>query len=443
MTLLIAGGTIVNEGQQYVGSIVVNADSIEEIIVGSAPPQGHFDRVLDATGQYVLPGVIDTHVHFRTPGLTHKGDIHSESRAAAAGGVTAFCDMPNTVPPTDNQQALDHKRALAREQSAVNYAFFPVATDSNSTFLRSVDSTTIPGIKLFMGSTTGSLLVEDEARLRQIFQIAHDRALVLMAHCEDNTMIQRNMQHYKETLASDDPPVACHPLIRAAAACYASSSHAAALARTYGTQLHIAHLSTAEELSLLGGNITGEVCVSYLLFCADDYATLGTRIKCNPAIKEEQQRRALRNAVREGQITTIATDHAPHLLSEKQGGAAHALSGMPMVQFALPAMLTIAAEESIALPAIVALMCHNPARRFHIAQRGFLRKGYKADITIVRQQTWTVAKECLRSKCQWSPLEGQTLHWQVAHTLCNGHIIYGEGADSQHCYGEPLTFYRQ
>ncbi len=442
MRTLITGGIIVNEGRQGRGILVINGEEIEVVGEGTHVPAGAYDKVIDAEGQYVLPGVIDTHVHFREPGLTQKGDISTESRAAAYGGVTTFMDMPNTIPPTVSLPALDDKRRRAAQTSSVNYAFFAGATATNDAFLRQVATETIPGIKLFLGATTGAMAVDDEAALERIFALAHERGLIVMAHCEDNAIISRNMQHYKALTASDDPAMRYHPLIRSREACRAATQRAVALAQRYGAALHIAHVSTAEELALLGGTVTGEACLSYLLFTDDDYATLGARIKCNPAIKTAADRRALRDALREGRLTTVATDHAPHLLSEKEGAAAHAAAGMPMVQFFLPAFLTLCDEESIPLPRAVALLSHNPATLFGVAARGFLRPGYRADVVIVAPQRWTVRASAVQSRCGWSPLEGRELTWTVRHTICNGRHIYADGTFDSSARGEEITFIR-
>ncbi len=443
MQILVAGGIIVNEGRQEKGSLVIKDCRIEDVFFGEVPAVGDFDRVIDATGCYVLPGVIDSHVHFREPGMTHKADISSESRAAAYGGVTSFFEMPNTLPPTISQQTLDDKFLLAKQESHVNYSFFPGASNDNAPFLLSLDVSRVPGIKLFMGSSTGNLLVDEEKGLRQIFQIAHDRGLILMAHLEAPDIINRNMEHFKTLLSTDDPDISYHPLIRSEEACYTSSQRGVSLAKEYKTHLHIAHLSTAKELGLLGGNITGEVCLSYLLFDDSDYAHLGAKIKCNPAIKTAKDREALLLAVREGLITTISTDHAPHLLSEKEGGAARAMSGMPMLQFSLPAMLTLAESENIPLTRVVELMSHNPARLFSVAERGFLNKGYRADVTIVKPERWVVTRDVIQSKCGWSPLEGRELTWVVSHTICNGHIVYDNGAFDEEYRGDEIKFHRE
>ncbi len=440
--MLVVGGTIVNEGTARKGTIVVENDHIADIIYSERTHHQQSRTTIDATGCLVLPGAIDTHVHFRQPGLTWKADIQSESQAAAVGGVTTYFDMPNTQPPTTTIDALDEKRHLAQEKSHVNYAFFLGATQSNSDTLARIDSHKVAGIKLFMGSTTGDMLVDNLPSLRDIFRTASHKGLVLVAHCEDTATIARNTQEAKSRYGVDDPPIESHPAIRSEEACLKSARLAASLAREYGTRLHLAHISTQEELDLLGGNVTGEVCLAHLLFDSRDYATLGTKIKCNPAVKDPRHRRALIEAVRDSRLTTIATDHAPHLLREKEGGAIRALSGMPMVQYSLPAMLTLAQEENIPPERVVQMMCHNPATLFGVRLRGFLRKGYKADITIVRAEEWTIDKEDVRSKCGWSPLEGRRLKWKVAHTILNGQHIYANHQFAVNSQGEEIEFIR-
>ena len=431
MKTLIKYGCIVNEGRAFEGSVVVEDDRISAIFEGKEPPRGTFDRVVDAAGCFVLPGVIDTHVHFREPGLTEKADIESESRAAAFGGVTSYIEMPNTVPQTTTIEALEEKFRLASEKSHVNYSFFFGATNDNFGDFQRLDRRRVLGIKLFMGSSTGNMLVDGEKSLEKVFETAAELGFPVVAHCEDTAIINRNMAAIQAKFG-DDPDVRFHPQIRSEEACLASSSLAAGLARRFGTRLHIAHLSTARELELLGDGVTGEACIAHLLFTQDDYAVKGTRIKCNPAIKTAEDRAALRAALTDGRISTVATDHAPHLLLQKQGGCARAASGMPMVQFSLPAMLGLADEGVLGIERVVELMCHAPARLFSIAERGFLRPNYKADIAIVRRvEPWMVTRDIIQSKCGWSPLEGEMLRWRVETTICNGKIIFdGEKIDS-------------
>ena len=461
MKTLISHATIVNEGRAYNGSLVIEDERIADIIEHTAP-QGQFDETVDALGCFVFPGVIDDHVHFREPGLTQKADIESESRAAAYGGVTSYFDMPNTIPQTTTLQALEEKYLLAKEKSHVNYSFFFGATNDNTSLFPQLDIHRIPGIKLFMGSSTGNMLVDRRSVLEEIFRTA---PLPVMAHCEDTGIINRNMVEAKVRYG-EDPDVSHHPEIRSEEACLESSRLAVELARKYHTRLHIAHLTTAKELELLDeglgskvedlkskGNhkdqsskfkdqsITAEATVSHLYFCDEDYSTLGTLIKCNPAIKTKSDREALRRALNDGRITVIGTDHAPHQLSDKQGGAAKATSGMPMIQFSLVTMLELVDAGVLTIERLVELMCHHPAELFEVRNRGFLRVGYQADLVIVKPHTpWTVTEEVIQSKCKWSPMLGHEYQWQVQHTFCNGHHLYNQGVFDEQSHGEEIAF---
>ncbi len=439
MKTIIQNATIVNEGCRLLGSIVMENGHITDIIDNHTTPHGQFDEMVDATGCFVFPGVIDTHVHFREPGLTAKADIESESRAAAFGGVTSFFDMPNTVPQTTTHEALDEKIRLARQKSHVNYAFFYGATNDNVESFATLDSHRVPGIKLFMGSSTGNMLVDRQEALERIFSQA---SLPVVAHCEDTAIINRNMSQARRE-GMDDLPIQLHELIRSEEACYASSFLAVQLAETYGTRLHVAHVSTARELEMFGmfDHITAEAVVPHLLFTNRDYARLGGLIKCNPSIKSPSDRDALRQALSDGRITTVGTDHAPHLFAEKQGGAVKAVSGMPMVQFSLVAMLGLVDEGVLSLERLVELMCHNPARLFRVHERGFLRSGYHADVVVVRPHaSWTLTDDMIQSKCGWSPLIGHTFEWRVEHTFCNGHHLYDRGAFNVSPLGEEIRF---
>lgn len=439
MKTLIYGGIIVNEDRSHYGSLVMENDVIAEVIEGKEIPCGNYDRKIDATGLFVLPGVIDSHVHFREPGLTAKADIGTESEAAAYGGVTTFFDMPNTVPQTTSVDALDAKFRIAREKSHVNYSFFFGATNSNADALQTLDRHVVPGVKLFMGASTGNMLVDSDDSLRKIFSNA---TMPVMVHCEDTGMINANMTEAKSRYG-DDPDVALHPLIRSEEACYASSSRAVRMARTYGTRLHVAHVSTAKELELFGhdGNITAEAVIAHLFFSDEDYARLGTRIKCNPAVKTAYDRSELRKALSSGAISTVGTDHAPHLLKDKEGGCARAASGMPMIQFSLVTMLELIDNGVLDMERLVRLMCHNPADIFEVRGRGYLRKGYKADIVLVgRDRRWTVTGDTVRSKCGWSPMEGHTYDWRVVKTICNGQVVYDDGTFYDNIRGEQVMF---
>lgn len=441
MRTLIKNGTIVNEGRSFLGDLVVDGEQIEEIYEGKAP-RGIYDQVIDASGCFVLPGVIDDHVHFREPGLTRKADIESESRAAAFGGVTSYFEMPNTNPQTTTLEALEDKFALGAQKSHVNYSFFFGATNDNVDLFDRLDVHRIPGIKLFMGSSTGNMLVDKYESLQQIFVKAKKMGLPVMTHCEDTDIINRNMVAYQEKYG-EDPDVKFHPEIRSVEACYESSSLAVKLAKESGAHLHIAHVTTARELEFFGKdkNITGEAVIAHLYFSDEDYADKKAFIKCNPAIKTVNDRKALREALADGRISVVGTDHAPHEWKDKQGGCAKAASGMPMVQFSLVSMLELVDKGILSIERMVEVMSHHPAKLFHVDKRGFLRPGYQADIVIVRPHTaWTVQKEIIQSKCGWSPMEGHEYQWQVEQTICNGHLIYNKGEFDEAYRGEELTF---
>lgn len=441
MRTLIENGTIVNEGRSFLGDLVVDGEQIAEIYEGKAP-RGIYDQVIDASGCFVLPGVIDDHVHFREPGLTRKADIESESRAAAFGGVTSYFEMPNTNPQTTTLEALEDKFALGAQKSHVNYSFFFGATNDNVDSFDRLDVHRIPGIKLFMGSSTGNMLVDKYESLQQIFVKAKKLGLPVMTHCEDTDIINRNMAAYQKKYG-EDPDVKFHPEIRSAEACYESSSLAVKLAKESGAHLHIAHVTTARELEFFGKdeNITGEAVIAHLYFSDEDYADKKAFIKCNPAIKTVNDRKALREALADGRISVVGTDHAPHEWKDKQGGCAKAASGMPMVQFSLVSMLELVDEGVLSIERMVEVMSHHPAKLFQVDKRGFLRPGYQADIVIVRPHTaWTVRKEIIQSKCGWSPMEGHEYQWQVEQTICNGHLIYNKGEFDEAYRGEELTF---
>ena len=442
MRTLVKGGTIVNEGKTFDASVIIDGEQIAQIIPGSEQPEAPIDEVIDASGCFVLPGIIDEHVHFREPGLTEKADMESESRAAVAGGVTSYLEMPNTVPQTTTLEALEDKFRLAAQKSHANYSFFFGATNDNTDLFAQLDVHRIPGIKLFMGSSTGNMLVDRRDVLERIFSSA---AMPIMVHCEDTDIINRNMAAAKAQYG-DDPDVVHHPEIRSEEACYESTRLAVELAIKYGTRLHVAHLTTARELELIppssnSSTITAEATVSHLYFCDRDYRSLGTRIKCNPAVKTEHDREALQQALNDGRIAVIGTDHAPHLLSQKAGGCARAASGMPMIQFSLVTMLELVDKGVLTLERLVELMCHNPARLFDIRQRGFIREGYQADLVLVRPNTgWVVTSSMIESKCGWSPMEGHMYLWRVERTLCNGRSVYADGQVDTGYIGQPLQF---
>ncbi len=448
MRKLIQGGTIVNEGRSFIGSLIIEDDCIIEIIENNETPRGEFDEIVNATGCFVLPGVIDDHVHFREPGLTEKADIESESRAAAYGGITSYFEMPNTNPQTTTLEALQDKWERAKQSSYVNYSFFIGATNANYKLFSQLDIHTIPGIKLFMGASTGNMLVDRREALEQTFRTAAELNLPVMTHCEDSGIINENMKVAKEQFG-DDPDIKHHWEIRSAEACWVSSQLAVELARKYKTQLHIAHISTEKELSLANqpedeGRITLEAVIAHIAFSNEDYLTKKALIKCNPSVKTNTDRTAIRKALTDGRISVIGTDHAPHLLSQKQGGCSKAASGMPMIQFSLVTMLELVDEGVLTIEQMVELMSHAPARLFCIDQRGFLRKGYKADITIVApNQPWIVNEDCIQSKCKWSPMMGHTYQWRVLHTFCNGHHLLNNGEFDNTEHGERITFRNQ
>lgn len=442
---LIENAVIINEGRNVLGSLVIEDDKIAEILVGGQKTIVPCDEIIDATGCYLLPGVIDEHVHFRDPGLTHKADITTESRAAAAGGVTSIMDMPNTNPQTTTLEALNEKFILLAEKSAINYSCYFGATNNNYTQFDQLDKHRVCGVKLFMGSSTGNMLVDRLASLRNIFG---GTDLLIAAHCEDQGIIKENTDRYKKEYG-DDVPLELHPVIRSEEACYHSSELAVQLAKEANARLHIMHISTAKELSLFETlplaqkRITAEACVSHLLFTEEDYQTLGARIKCNPAIKTAEDRKALQEAVNSGLIDAIATDHAPHLLSEKEGGALKAMSGMPMIQFSLVSMLEFVDKGIFTIEKVVEKMCHAPAQMYEIQKRGFIRKGYFADLVLVRPgNEWTVTNDCILSICKWSPLEGHTFNWKVEKTFVNGHLLYSNGIIDEEYRGQELFFER-
>lgn len=441
--IYIKNAILVNEGRIFTGGVLIDNDRIEEIVEGrDGQPSIPADTETDAEGCYLLPGIIDTHVHFREPGLTHKADFESESRAAAAGGVTTVLDMPNTLPQTTTPEAFEEKLQTAARKCCVNYGLFFGATCDNATALAKLNVRKAAGIKLFMGSSTGNMLIDQPEALAQVFQ---NTRIPVVAHCEDTGTIRANMERHQR-IYGDDPDVSYHSAIRSAEACLKSTKAAIALASEYGTRLHVAHVSTRAELKLIaqaGPNVTAEACLPHLLFTDTDYARLGSRIKCNPAVKTADDRTALRKALLSGEISTVATDHAPHLLREKAGGAVRAASGMPMVQFSLPAMLDLVEEGVLALTDVVRLMCHEPARIFQIENRGYLREGCKADLVLLRRTPWTLTPNRIESKCNWSPLEGHTFRWQVEKTCCNGFLLYSGGQITDTSFrGQPVTFNR-
>lgn len=442
---LIKNATIVSDGAVFSGSVLINGDTISQIIP-SGQPLPESCQTIDAAGKYLLPGAIDDHVHFRDPGLTHKADMATESRAAAAGGVTTVFDMPNTNPQTTTRQTLLDKHSRAQECCLVNWAFYLGATRDNLDLVSSIDPSLVCGIKLFMGSSTGGMLLDDRDSLKALFSAV---SLPIAAHCEETGIINAQMEKYS-ALCGGEPPVTYHPLIRSEEACYASTSKALDMAAGTNARLHIMHISTARELALFGrGDIEGkqftaEACPAHLWFSDSDYATLGTRIKCNPAIKTASDRQALREGLTNGLIDVIGTDHAPHLLTEKQGGCKSAASGMPCLPYSLVAMLELYNKGVMDITDVVRLMCHNPARLFSVDKRGFIREGYKADLVLVArtQQPVTVTAHNLPNRCQWSPFEGTQFNWKVCTTWVNGNEVWNDGSLTQFIPGEKVRFAR-
>lgn len=430
-------------GENTADSWILIEGKIIKAVGNGCCPADKVTDIVDGDGALALPGVIDCHVHFREPGLTAKADIHSESIAAVAGGVTSYCDMPNTTPTTTTIGAWEEKMALAREKSAANYAFFIGATNDNTDTLRSADYTAIPGVKLFMGSSTGNMLVDDNSTIARIFQSVDT---IVAIHAEDPDIINANTR--KETARYGDRsrvPVERHSAIRSAQACLASTSKAVTLAEKYGRRLHICHLTTRDELALLQKDtpleeklITSEVSPHHLMWCDADYAAKGTRIKMNPAVKDSDSRQALREALESGLIDMVATDHAPHLPADKEGGALTAASGAPLVQFSLPWML-----DNFSEPTVQRVMCSNPAKIYHIDRRGQLIPGYYADIVLVQSTApYTVDDSDVLSKCGWTPLHGETLRHKVEQTWVNGCCVWRDGHYVNSDAAMPLAFNR-
>jgi len=443
--ILIKNATIINENRTFAGSVLVENEIIKSVFEGDQIDENIVaDTVVDATGKFLLPGAIDDQVHFREPGLTHKGNIHSESRAAVAGGVTSFMEMPNTMPLTTTIEALEDKYTIGSERSFANYSFYMGATNSNLEELRKINPQQVCGVKVFMGSSTGNMLVDNTETLSGIFK---EIPMLIATHCEDEATIQANKAHYK-ALHGDDLPIAFHPLIRNDEACYRSSSFAVDLATKYNARLHVLHISSAKEMALFGNSlplkdkkITSEVCVHHLWFSDKDYAKYGNRIKWNPAIKSENDRLALIDALNNGRIDVVATDHAPHLMREKEGNCLKAASGGPLIQHALVAMLQMAKNGVFSYEKVVEKMCHAPAELYRVEKRGYIRPGYFADLVLLDPaQSTTVATENLLYFCGWSPFEGTTFDHTVLKTWVNGNLVYDEGVINENVRGRRLTF---
>jgi dihydroorotase len=442
-TILIKQATIVNENQQYVADILIKDGLIDKIAPAINVPA---DTEINAEGLYLLPGCIDDQVHFREPGLTHKGNIYTESRAAVAGGITSFMEMPNTVPNTLTQELLADKYNIAAQNSLANYSFFMGAGNDNLDEVLRVDITNVCGIKVFMGSSTGNMLVDNPQTLERLFA---QSPMLIATHCEDEATIKSNLEHYKQLLG-ENIPVKLHPKIRSAEACYLSSSMAVGLAKQHNTRLHILHISTEKETHLFDNTIplrdkkiTAEACVHHLWFSDADYDTKGNLIKWNPAVKTAEDRDGVLAAVLDGRIDIIATDHAPHTIEEKSKNYLDAPSGGPLVQHALPAVLEMHHQGKLTLAQVVEKMAHNPAICFNVEKRGFIREGYWADLVLVNlNQPWTVNKQNILYKCGWSPFEGQVFQSTITHTLVSGNLVWADGKLMDAVMGTRLKFER-
>ena len=443
--ILIKDAILINENCRFHGNLLIEDDLIKGIYPGTVPEDLDLQNVsiVHAAGHYLLPGVIDDQVHFREPGLTHKGDISSESRAAVAGGVTSYMEMPNTNPQTTTQKLLEEKYRRAAEVSAANYSFLMGTTNDNLDEVLKTNPETVCGIKIFLGASTGNMLVNNQNTIDKLFKHA---PTLIAVHCEDEAVIKANLEKVRSKFG-EQIPFSYHPVIRDAEACYRSSSNAVELASRYGTRLHVFHVSTAREMELfLSGKIqdkliTSEVCVHHLWFSDQDYERLGSRIKWNPAIKSEKDREALWSALLSNKIDVVATDHAPHTLEEKSNLYLKAPSGGPLVQHSLVAMLEKSKNGSITVEKVVEKMCHAPADLFRIRKRGYLREGYYADLVLVNpDKPWTVTKENILYKCGWSPLEGETFHHTVTHTYVNGDLAWHDNLINPEVRGKRLLF---
>jgi len=443
----IHNALIVNEGKRFSGSVLIQDGRFQEIFAGLPPtdfvlPPGVIS--VDAHNRYLFPGVIDAHVHFREPGLTHKADINTESRAAVAGGITSYFEMPNTVPNATTLDILEEKFEIARNKSLANFSFFLGATNDNIAEIEKADPARICGLKVFMGASTGNMLVDDVQALEQIFSRS---PLIIAVHTEEESIIRHNLENYLGEYGAQIP-VSAHPLIRSEEACFTSSGKAVELARKFNARLHLTHVSTARELDLLRNDIplkdkkiTGEVTVHHLWFDDRDYSDLGSRIKWNPAIKTAHDREALLQGVLDDRLDLIATDHAPHLHHEKEHPYTSCPSGGPMIQHALVAMLGFQQLGKISVEKIIEKMCHAPAVRYRIQNRGFIRQGYFADCILVDpDDPWTVSKDNILYKCGWSPMEGVTFKSRVTHTWVNGGLVFNEGKFNENMKGFRLTF---
>ena len=440
---LIRNALLINEGKIFLADVFIQNGLIAQI---GQSLEVQADDIIDAGQKYLMPGIIDDQVHFRDPGLTHKADIYTESKAAVAGGITSFMEMPNTQPQTLTQDLLELKFKKANEVSLANYSFFMGASNDNLEEVLKTDPKNVGAIKIFMGSSTGNMLVDDKSVLENIFEKSK---MLIAVHCEDEAIIRQNTAHYK-SIYGEDVPIEIHPKIRSEEACYKSSSMAIELAKKHDTRLHVFHLSTAKEMELFRNDIpleekriTAEVCIHHLWFDDSQYADKGTHIKWNPAVKSKADKEAVFQALLDDRIDIIATDHAPHTLEEKNNTYFNAPSGGPLVQHALVAMLEFYHDRKISLEKIVEKMCHSPAICFQVENRGFLRKGYAADLVLFElNNPWTVKRDNILYKCGWSPFEGNTFKSRVSHTWVNGHLVYQNGKFDESQKGQRLTFSR-
>lgn len=444
-SFLIQGGSLINEGQVFEADIRIEGERITEISKQGLSAKEN-EQVIDARGLLVMPGMIDDQVHFREPGLTHKAEIYTEAKAAVAGGITSFMEMPNTVPNTLTQELLEDKYQIAQQKSLANYSFFMGASNDNLEEVLKTNSERVCGVKVFMGSSTGNMLVDKEQVLDDLFR---NCPMLIATHCEEESIIRENLEKARQQFG-ENVPIEQHPIIRSEEACYASSSKAVALASRHNTRLHILHISTAKELSLFRNDIplkdkriTAEACIHHLWFSAEDYTSKGTYIKWNPAVKTAADRAAIQKAVKENVIDVIATDHAPHTIEEKESSYFKAPSGGPLVQHALPALLELYHQNVFSLSEIVNKTSHAVADCFQIKERGYLREGYFADIVLVDPSSnYTVSKENILYKCKWSPFEGSSFRSQIKKTFISGHLAYDEGVFNESKRGQRLLFSR-
>lgn len=441
-TYLLKSATIVNEGKQILADILIKNGIIEKI-AGNISTEENI-QVIDLEGKFVLPGCIDDQVHFREPGLTHKADIASESKAAVAGGITSFMEMPNTVPNALTQKLLQDKYEIAARSSSANYSFFMGASNDNLEEVLRTDARNVCGVKIFMGSSTGNMLVDNEQTLEHLFR--NVPPMLIATHCEDENTIRSNIEKYR-AIYGENIPIELHPIIRDEDACYISSSLAVKMAKKFNTRLHVLHISTEKEIALFDNSIplekkmiTAEACIHHLWFSDEDYAEKGNLIKWNPAVKKASDRAAIFQAVLDNKIDVIATDHAPHTLEEKQQSYFNAPSGGPLVQHALQAMLEKMEQGMISIERIVEKMAHAPAILFHIEKRGFIREGYFADLVVVDKKQTTVTRDALLYKCGWSPFEGTTFSYTIDKTFVNGNLVYAGGKISSSAFGQRMLF---